>query len=218
VRLGTDQKVVHLVFSADSAFEGGPFILKTLAKNRIKASFFLTGNFLRQKEHKAIVKQIIKAGHYVGGHSDKHILYAGWGVERANSLVGADSLVRDFRRNMVELAEAGVDMTTVDYYLPPYEWYNRESVRLVEGEGQVVVNFTSGLRTSADYTTPDMKNYMSSQALIDQLLEFEKEHNLDGAIVLIHPGTERSRTDKLYLRLDEIIKTLKKRGYHFARL
>jgi hypothetical protein len=41
---------------------------------------------------------------------------------------------------------------------------------------------------------------------------------LNGGIILIHPGTLDIRTDKLYLRLDEIIKRLKAKGYSFERL
>lgn len=171
------------------------------------------------KEHEAVIRQIVKKGHYVGGHSDKHLLYAPWGAERSKSLVSADSLINDLHQNMAELSKFGVDISNVNYYLPPYEWYNKDHVRLIESQaGQIVINFTSGLRTAADYTTPDMKNYMSSQQLIDQLYAFEKENNLNGSIILIHPGTHVKRTDKLYLRLDEIIKTLKKKGYSFERL
>ncbi len=170
------------------------------------------------KEHEPVIKEIIKKGHYVGGHSDKHILYAPWGAGRDNTIVSADSLINDFRRNMAELEKFGIDISEVYYYLPPSEWYNKETVRLIETQGQITVNFTSGLRTAADYTTPNMKNYMSSQQLIDQLYAFEKENGLNGAIILIHPGTHPSRTDKLYLRLDEIIKALKNKGYSFERL
>lgn len=217
VRIDTGKKVIHLIFSADVAFEGVPSILKVLNNNKIKGSFFLTGNCLRMKEHQPVIEEIIRKGHYIGGHSDKHILYASWD-NREKTLVSTDSLINDFRRNMGELARFGVDINKVDYYLPPSEWYNRETVRLIETQGQVTINFTSGLRTAADYTTPDMKNYMSSQQLIDQLFAFEKENGLNGAIILIHPGTHDSRTDKLYLRLDEIIKGLKKKGYSFDRL
>ena len=170
------------------------------------------------KEHQETIKTIIKKGHYVGGHSDKHILYAPWGSDRNKSLVSADSLLNDLSRNMIELSKFGVDISNVSYYLPPYEWYNIDNVRLIESQWQIVINFTSGLRTAADYTTPDMKNYMSSQALIDQLYKYESENGLNGSIILVHPGTHPSRTDKLYLRLDEIIKTLKKKGYSFDRL
>jgi peptidoglycan/xylan/chitin deacetylase (PgdA/CDA1 family) len=212
------EKVIHLIFSADSVFEGAVPILKTLKRNGILGSFFLTGNCLRMEEHQAVIREIIARGHYVGGHSDRHLLYAPWGADRSRSLVSVDSLLTDLDRNMAELARQGVDPAAARYYLPPYEWYNSDHVRWIEARGMVVVNFTSGVRTAADYTTPDMANYMSSQELIDQLLEFEKTVGLDGAMILIHPGTHPGRTDKLYLRLDEIIKTLRKRGYSFERL
>lgn len=216
VQKDIDKKVIRLIFSADVAFEGAPFILKTLDKHNIKGSFFLTGNCLRTKEHEGIIKQLIKKGHYVGAHSDKHILYASWD-DRQHTLVSSDSLIQDLRRNMYELARVGVDTSKVNYYLPPSEWYNTENVKLIELEGQQVINFTPGIRTAADYTTPDMKNYKSSQELIDLLYAFEKEHGLNGAIILIHPGTHKDRKDKLYLRLDEIIRNLKSKGYSFDR-
>lgn len=207
-----------MIFSADDRLEGAPSILETLKDREVKGSFFLTGTCLRMAEHKEMVEQMIEDGHYVGGHSDRHILYIPWGEDIGNTVVSADSLINDFRQNMVELEKYGVDISTLPYYLPPSERYNRETVRLIESEGQITINFTSGLRTAADYTTPDMRNYISSQQLIDQLLEFEEREGLNGAIVLIHPGTEPSRTDKLYLRLGEIIELLQERGYNFERL
>ncbi|WP_165045325.1 glycoside hydrolase family 9 protein [Dysgonomonas sp. ZJ709] len=217
VQIGTDRKVIHLIFSADSAFEGAPSILKTLDENKIKASFFLTGNCLRMKEHEQIIRKIINNGHYVGGHSDKHLLYAPWD-DRQNSFVTKDSLINDLNQNLKELSRFNIDIDKSIYFLPPYEWYNKENVRWIESQGQTVINFTPGIKTAADYTTPDMKNYKSSEELIDQLFVFEKENGLNGSIVLIHPGTHPSRTDKLYLRLDEIILKLKKKGYSFERL
>jgi peptidoglycan/xylan/chitin deacetylase (PgdA/CDA1 family) len=217
VRLNSDRKVIHLIFSADEAFEGALSILQTLDKNHAKASFFLTGNCLREKKFKSIIRKIIRKGHYVGGHSDKHLLYASWD-DRQQSLVTPDSLLTDFRRNMAELEKYGINISQVHYFLPPYEYYNKESVRLIESLGQTVINYTPGLRTAADYTTPDMPNYKSSQELIDQLYAFETEKGLNGSIILIHPGTQDIRTDKLYLRLDEIIRYLKAKGYAFERL
>jgi peptidoglycan/xylan/chitin deacetylase (PgdA/CDA1 family) len=217
VRIDTGRKVIRLIFSADEAFEGALTILNTLDNNHAKASFFLTGNCLREKKYKSVIRQIIRKGHFVGGHSDKHLLYASWD-DRQQSLVTPDSLVADFRQNMAELEKYGIDLSKVRYFLPPYEYYNRENVRLIESMGQTVVNYTPGLRTAADYTTPDMPNYKSSQELIEQLFAYEEERGLNGCIILIHPGTQDTRTDKLYLRLDEIIRRLKTKGYVFERL
>jgi peptidoglycan/xylan/chitin deacetylase (PgdA/CDA1 family) len=217
VRINSDRKVIHLIFSADETFEGAEPILQTLDENNIKGSFFLTGNCLRIEKFKPVIQRIISEGHFVGAHSDNHLLYAPW-EDRQQSLVSADSLITDLRLNMVELEKFGINISKVRYYLPPYEYYNAEHVRLIESEGQTVINFTPGLRTAADYTTPDMPNYRSSQELIDQLFAFEEEQSLKGAIILIHPGTVSARTDKLYFRLDEIIKRLKEKGYVFERL
>ena len=217
VRINAGRKVIHLIFSADETFEGAPHILQTLERNSIKGSFFLTGNCLRKEEFAPVIREIIRQGHYVGAHSDRHLLYAPWD-DRQRSLVTPDSLIADLRQNMLELEKYEIDIAQVRYYLPPYEYYNREHVQLIESEGQTVINFTPGLRTAADYTTPDMPNYRPSQELIDQLFTFEAENGLNGAIILIHPGTEASRTDKLYLRLDEIIGRLKEKGYDFERL
>jgi peptidoglycan/xylan/chitin deacetylase (PgdA/CDA1 family) len=163
-----------------------------------------------------LIRNIQKDGHYIGGHSDKHLLYASWD-NRQETLVDRDSLLADLHSNLAELEKHGI-VNPVSYFLPPYEYYNKESVAWLESQGQWVVNFTPGIRTNADYTTPDMPSYKSAQALIDQLYQFEKEQTLNGALILIHPGTENARTDKLYQRLDEIIQSLKKKGYRFERL
>jgi len=217
IRIDTCRKAIHLIFSADIIFEGAEPILQTLDKENVKASFFLTGNCLREEKFKPVIREIIQKGHYVGGHSDKHLLYASWD-DRNQLLVTPDSLVADFHQNMVELEKYGVNISQVHYFLSPYEYYNKESVGLIESQGQTVINYTAGLRTAADYTTPDMSSYKSSQELINQLFAFEAEKGLNGSIILIHPGTEDSRTDKLYLRLDEIIRYLKGKGYVFERL
>jgi phosphoglucosamine mutase len=100
------------------------------------------------------------------------------------------------------------------------EYSNYATVKHLEAMGVKVVNYTPGIGTPADYTTPDMKNYRTAQTLIDGLWKFEKEQGLNGALVLIHPGIVESRPDgeRLYNRLGEIIRYLKKKGYRFDRL
>ncbi|SES68934.1 hypothetical protein SAMN05444285_101206 [Draconibacterium orientale] len=84
--------------------------------------------------------------------------------------------------------------------------------------GLTTINFSPGIRSNADYTMPDMANYMSSDKIFKSILKVEEEQGLNGAIMLIHPGTEEKRTDKFYLRLEELIETLQTKGYNFKRL
>lgn len=217
VRINPDKKDIYLVFTADSLFQGAETIVKTLKKKKIKGSFFFTGNALRLEEHKDMIEKIIKDGHYVGGHSDSHMLYAEWS-NRDSLIVTYDQILEDIKANARELEKFGVSKENSSWFLPPYEYYNRESVQLTESLGYKVLNYTPGTATPADYTTPSMKSYKSSQQLIDKLYAFEKQNGLNGAIILIHPGVAEERADRLYNRLGEIIEELKLRGYSFKSL
>jgi endoglucanase len=65
-----------------------------------------------------------------------------------------------------------------------------------------------------------MKNYQSSEVLFEKLKKFEAATpgGLNGAFILIHPGTEPGRTDKFYDKLDELIHYFSSKGYIFNKL
>jgi len=219
IRKGPGTKSIYLVFSADEHGEGFDHILNILNDRNIKASFFLTGNFLRNKSFVPVIKRIIAGGHYAGPHSDGHLLYVPWD-NRDTLLVTKEQFNDDLKMNITALRKAGLRKQDPRWFLAPYEWYNSAVSRWSEEMGMTLVNFTPGTGTNADYTTPDMGNYRSSDELIRRLAEFEESATggLDGAIILIHPGTARERTDKLWLRLGEIIDYYTDKGYNFRRL
>ncbi len=216
-RLNRDKKEIYLIFSADSLFNGGEKILNTLNEEGIKASFFLTGNALRMEQHSALIDRIIADSNYVGGHSDRHLLYAPWGKDKDSLLVTEDSLISDLRANAAELLKKGVDKNSSRWFLPPYEHYNQTVVNLIERGGYKVINYTNGTATPADYTIPSMTSYTTANEIIKRLYNYEKNNGLNGAILLIHPGIEESRPEKerLYNKLKEIIVYLKNKGYTF---
>ena len=218
IRKGADEKVIYLVFSADEYGDGFDHLLDVLDEYGIKGSFFLTGNFLRNRKFSHSVKRIIAAGHYAGPHSDGHLLYIPW-ENRDTLLVTKEQFTNDLRNNYNALRKAGLKVRP-GYFLAPYEWYNSAISRWSEDMGLTLVNFTPGTGTNADYTTPDMENYRPSDYLIQRLASFEENSpwGLKGALVLIHPGTAPERTDALWLRLGEIIDYYKEKGYTFNRL
>jgi endoglucanase len=218
IRKNISKKEIHLIFSADSLGEGTEKILKVLSENNVKASFFLTGNFLRIKSYSSVIKRIINDGHYLGPHSDRHLLYIPW-EERDSLLVTKAEFQTDLKANYDELKRKGLKPAKEKYFLAPYEWYNSEISLWAADMGVRLINFSPGTFTNADYTTPDMVNYKTSEALIAALKLSEKSipEGLNGAIILIHPGTGASRTDKLYNRLDEMISYYKSLGYSFNK-
>ena len=123
----------------------------------------------------------------------------------------------DLEQNVKTLHNLGIPKGK--FFIPPYEWYNSQIVKWADELGYLTYNYTSGLRTPADYTYPDMQNrYWSSERLMNQLRDYEINHNLNGFIILIHLGTDSKRKDKFYLKLEEIIDYLRSKKYNFVSL
>ena len=219
IRFNPNKKNIYLAFTADTQFEGGEHVLQVLEKQNIKGSFFFTGNFLRNPEFKNITKKIVEQGHYVGPHSDGHLLYCDW-ENRDSTLISFNEFETDLKNNFAELEKFGIKPAEAQWFMPPYEWYNRQIVGWSHHLGLNVVSFTPGSGTNADYTTPEMKNYKSSVKIYTHLLQFEMEQpsGLNGAILLIHPGTAPERSDKFYRILEDAIRHFASKGYQFKSL
>lgn len=212
IRSDSSKKEIYLCFTGHDFFEGFEEVLDVLAQNKVKGSFFLTGDFIRA--HRELTREIAQQGHFVGAHSDKHLLYCDW--SKRDSLFHSNAEIKkDIEDNLTELNTMDI---YPDFFMPPYEWHNQEVVEIAKELDQITVNFTPGTRSNADYTTPDMPNYLSSEAILNSIYEKEKDSGLHGFHLLIHPGTSPKRTDKLYHQLGDLIQELKRRGYSFQRL
>ena len=83
-----------------------------------------------------------------------------------------------------------------------------------------LINFSPGTRSTADYTTPDMKNYVASEEIYGSIITKEEQdpNGLNGFILLVHFGTDPKRKDKFYNHLDKLIIELKRKNYHFTSI
>ena len=220
IRGDLSQKQIALVLTGDEFADGGEVITKTLEKHQISASFFFTGNFYANKAFKKLIHEIKQEGHYLGAHSDKHLLYADW-TKRDSLLVTEKEFKLDLKRNYKRMAHFGVSTKDAPYFLPPYEWYNATISEWTRQLKYTLVNFSPGTRSSADYTYPEMgPRYVSTQAIYDSILDLEKTdpNGLNGFILLIHIGTDPRRKDKFYHKLDALITELEKKKYTFMTI
>lgn len=219
VRGPTENRQIALVFTGHEHAESAPTILDALSKRRAQASFFLTGTFLRNRAHGAIVRRIIGEGHYLGPHSDAHLLYCPWAGPKV-TLVSRETFTADLERNIDAIQDYGVPRGAIRFFLPPYEWYNEEIVRWTEARGLTLVNYTPGTRSTADYTEEGTKPFVASDAIFDSILTREREdpHGLNGFLLLLHAGAGPKRTDKFHRRFDELVATLVARGYSLVRI
>jgi peptidoglycan/xylan/chitin deacetylase (PgdA/CDA1 family) len=219
VRGDTSSRRLALIFTGGSFADGGDHIRDVLKKRGIRAGFFFTGDFYRTPEFQGLIRGLAADGHYLGPHSDRHLLYCDWN-DRVKTLVTRDEFRRDLLANYREMKRFGVTKDRAPYFVPPYEWYNAEIAGWAREMGLVLFNFTPGTSSNADYTTPSMKEYLSSEAIYGRILAYEKKDSkgLNGFILLIHIGTDAERTDKLYLKLESLIAELERRGYSFVRI
>jgi len=218
IRMDTSQRQVYLVFTAHEFADGFQVIRETLAKYDIKGSFFFTGDFYRNPEFNARIKTLKAEGHYLGAHSDKHLLYCTW-ENRDSLLVSEDTFNKDVMDNYAEMEKFGIKKSDAPYYMPPYEWYNLQISRWTKNLGLTLFNFSGGTSSNQDWTYPELGNaYVPSDTIFNRILHYEEQFGMSGFILLTHIGTDPRRTDKLYYRLDELIQILNQKGYTFHRI
>lgn len=220
VRGDTTGKKIVLVFTGHTFADGASVIYRVLRKHRIKGAFFLTGDFYRMRSFSRIIKQLKAAGHYLGAHSDKHLLYCDWS-KRDSLLVTREEFMDDLEKNYREMARFGINKQHAPYFLPPYEWYNKSIAAWTAQQGLVLVNFSQGTLSAADYTCPDMgARYRTSENILHSIMAYEQtsRHGLNGFLLLTHLGTAPCRIDKFYHHLDALIVSLNQRGYSFVSL
>ncbi|HEU4858316.1 MAG TPA: polysaccharide deacetylase family protein [Chitinophagaceae bacterium] len=216
VRGDSTKKNIALVFTGHEFAEGGDFISNTLQQEKVKASFFFTGKFYRNPQFWPLIRQLKNDKHYLGGHSDDHLLYCDWN-DRKKLLVSKDEFKADLLNNYAQMTMFNVERKDAPYFLPPYEWYNDSISAWTKQLGIHLINYTPGTLSHADYTTSKDKNYRNSQNIYNSIIDYErsKPAGLNGFILLMHIGAGPGRTDKFYAYLPKLFAYLKQKGYQF---
>lgn len=218
VRGSTQTKKLALVFTGHEFAEGARPILDALARHHAQASFFLTGDFLRNPKFAPIIRRIVDEHHYIGPHSDKHLLYCAW-EKPARTLVTRDQFRADLEANLHELRQFGALRSQTRYFLPPYEHYNRQIADWTAEAGLTLINFTAGTRSNADYTSEAETNFVSSEKIFTSIIAREQQPDgLNGFLLLLHIGAGPGRADKFHARFGELLDQLSKKNYRFVRV
>ena len=219
IRGPTASRRLAIVFTGHSYAESGEVILRELARHKARASFFFTGDFLANAGFRPLVRRVVREGHYLGPHSDKHLLYCPWeGPKR--TLVTHAEFQADLESNLRKLERFGVKRARIRFFLPPYEHYNQQIVDWTRAMGLTLINLTPGTRSSADYTGEADRNFVSSPAIYDSIIRREQEdpNGLNGFILLLHIGAGPGRADKFHARFGELLDYLAGKGYQFVRV
>ena len=210
---------VSLIFTGDEYGEGLPIIQEILAKEKVKAGFFFTGRFYANKKFTKTIKTLEKEQHYLGTHSNDHLLYNDW-TNRNKLLVSYDSFSTDLDKNFAAMENLGINTQQRKLFIPPFEWWNDSVASWCNWKGLELFSFTPATYTNADYTWPEMgSSYKTNAILMNQLKTLASTPGkLNGNILLLHVGTDPRRKEKLYNELPAIIQLLRKNGYRIKRI
>ena len=224
-KINPQEKSIYLIFTGHFSqdddgyfenFDGAAKVLKIMDKHNVKGSFFPTGVCFDVERYQQVMRDIINQGHYLSSHSYRHLLLCAY-EDRNQTLVTLDSLVHDTADMESVLERFGLTKEDYLWFVPPYEYYNQFSADAYRSLGYKLANPTEGLVTSMDWMGSDHPEYHSAEQLINNIWDFEKEHTLNGAIILIHAMDYPDRTDedRPYTYLGDVIEGLQKLGYDF---
>ncbi|GJM24107.1 MAG: hypothetical protein DHS20C16_05220 [Phycisphaerae bacterium] len=215
VRGDTSRPELAIIFTGGEHGQATTTILDVLAARRVKASFFVTGDYLANTDYRNYIHRMIRDGHYVGPHSHAHPLYASWD-DRSNTLVSRDTFVADLNRNVSELRQLGCfDDDRAIFFVPPYEWFNQDQVAWAKSLDVQLINMTSRSGSNRDWIPEGHANFVPSEKIITDVLAFEQRepNGLNGFLLLFHLGSLRA--DLMDTELEQLLDELKERGYTF---
>ena len=185
----TDKKVVAISFDAAWGNEDTDEILNILEKNSVKATFFMTGEWV--ENYPDDVKKILAAGHDLANHSENHKNMSQLSnKECEEELMKAHNKVKEL---------TGYEMCL---FRPPYGDYDNEVICKATECGYYTIQW------SVD--SLDWKNY-GADAIVERVCCHKALK--PGAIILCHNGAEYTA-----LALDTLIKRVKEMGYEFVSI
>jgi peptidoglycan/xylan/chitin deacetylase (PgdA/CDA1 family) len=217
-------KKVCLTFDGGASASCAPEILGVLRRYKIRCTFFLTGDFIRN--HSNLVKTMVEDGHEIGNHTDTHPHFA-----RLTSQMRFETLPwvnKAFIQNQLKRAEKAFFQATglsmAPFWRAPYGEHNLEILRWAEEIGYTHVSWTCGRVLEEGLDSLDWVHnhespiYFSAEEIRDKIIHFGEENpeGANGGIVLMHLATSRPLEDRIHFQLSAIIEGLRKRGYNLS--
>ena len=114
------QKRVFLTFDDGPIPEATPWVLDTLDRFGVKATFFMVGQNVERYPH--LLEEVLKRGHMAGNHTLHHI---------KGFTAGVDQYMKD--------AAAAESLIGSKLFRPPHGWVFPSQFRRLAGEYQVVM-------------------------------------------------------------------------------
>ncbi|MFB3851486.1 MAG: polysaccharide deacetylase family protein [Acidobacteriota bacterium] len=211
------KKTILLTFDGGSNDNATDTIIKTLEESKVKATIFLTGEYIKKYPEK--VRRLLASGNVIGNHTYSHPHLTTYSFnEKQATLPGIkkETVIEQLKKTET-LFESVTGAKFSRFWRAPFGEKNSEILKWAYEAGYRHVHWTPKLDTLdwvADKSSPLFRE--PRQILMKILKESEKgEMQLDGGIVLMHLGSEREGELRADTILEELISNLKSKGYTF---
>jgi peptidoglycan/xylan/chitin deacetylase (PgdA/CDA1 family) len=195
VRLQTRKHVVALTFDGGGNADGASGVLTVLRRDKVPATFFLTGHFVQSYPRLA---RAIGRRYPVGNHTVDHL-----DMLRLSPLAAR----REVTRAAVMIQRA-TGRDTHPYFRFPYGSRTRRTVRMVNALGYASVRWT------VDTWGWMGRSQQSARGAVRRVMR----NLVPGEIVLMHLGSARDRSTIDSHALPAVIRLVRARGYRFVTL
>ena len=189
----TDEKKIWLTFDDGPEEKVTEFILETLKKLNIKASFFLTGKNIQKFPQ--LTKKIIKEGHIIGNHSFSHLN----GFKSKN-----EEYIYDIELGQKVINEKLVEMgitNKIKIFRPPYGRILPQQIKRLKENYKIVM---------WDVFSWDFKKNISPEKIYNNVIDNVTE----GSILVFH--NNKKSLYNLKLTLEHTLIKLKEKGFVFS--
>lgn len=185
----TEEPKISISFDAAWGADDTDELLRILAENEVKATFFLCGYWVDKYPEE--VKKIAEAGHDLGNHSMTH--------PHMNQL-SAEQITKELQECHQRVKDlTGIEM---DLFRPPFGEYDNHVIETAQANGYYTIQW--------DIDSLDWKEH-GPEAEINQVLNHK--HLGNGSIILFH--NDAKYTPQV---LGTILKGLKDKGFTLVPL
>lgn len=186
-----DAKVLYLTF--DNGYENGytAQILDVLKKEKVPATFFVTGHYLKSAPD--LAKRMAKEGHIIGNHSWSH----------PDMTQISDDKIKEELFKVEKETEKITGQKGMQFLRPPRGILSERTLKVAQDSGYVHVLWSLAFK---DWETSKQRGW---EYAYDQIMA--QVH--PGAVMLLHT-VSKDNADAL----EKVIRDLKKRGYEFRSL
>jgi peptidoglycan/xylan/chitin deacetylase (PgdA/CDA1 family) len=221
----TEKRLVCLTFDGSSFSNAAPDILDTLSSRGVKATFFLSGDFIR-KFHEVVLR-IARDGHETGNHTFHHPHLTSYAQDQTQSLLPSvnDAFISHELAATDSLYRAATGTALMPLWRAPYGEFNRVICLWAQHAGFLHVGWRQGRTWRQNLDSNDWipdeetRGYHSPQEVYDKIVSLASGPGtgISGGIILMHLGTVRTQKDKqVHLMLGKLIDTLRSLNYRLV--